>query len=703
MDETHLYNTLFASAKRNLPYVSGQEQQAEWMTFLDLLATLFSEYNHNNDTPYVGRSRLVSEERFWDALQPEPILPCPDAQVAYGHLKQRSQLSVALPLQSVIDKFALSPFQEFCLILASSIHYNRKYETIFGFLLNSGGPAMATLGLAVDLFSLVQPVADRTWHTMLDSNLPINQYLLQSSENPNHLSVLAKPLAMNQLVYTTINHGLSLPDHRLKRYYNRIEPNSEPLLLHHQQVEQLESLTKETLTNPAGQTLVYVAGEPGMGKTFALSQVSERLGVAFCQIQTNHFKDLPTNDVRAICRDIATKCLLENTIPCLGQIDMEESYTIDTLQEILPCFSQNFPLLLLCGTQPNGLHKITSAPFFTVQILPPTELERNALWQHFLGQDDYTMRILASRYSISCQKIRMLTHLVNLKDPTPILTQVNDFMRLETEKGFGKLAKRIPANFTWEDLLLPSASLDLLKLAENRLAWRNQIFHHWNFEKKLPYGRGTSILLYGPPGTGKTMSAQVLAKGLQMDIYRVDLSQIVDKYIGETQKNLGELFDAAEKSSCILFFDEADALFSKRTEVSDSKDKYANMETAYLLQRMEQYGGMTILATNNRNNFDAAFHRRITYSVHVPVPDVETRKKIWKQVFPKEIPLASGLSFVNLAEKYEFSGSSIKSIALQAAYLAAPQGSTIQHHHLAKAVELECNKSGFIFNEGDVF
>ncbi|MCD7806445.1 MAG: ATP-binding protein, partial [Lachnospiraceae bacterium] len=216
----------------------------------------------------------------------------------------------------------------------------------------------------------------------------------------------------------------------------------------------------------------------------------------------------------------------------------------------------------------------------------------------------------------------------------------------------------------------------------------------FGFGAKLPYGNGTSIVLYGPPGTGKTMAAQVLSNELGLDIYRIDLSQIGSKYIGETEKNLGAVFEAARGTNAILFFDEADALFTKRTDVSNSNDRYANAETAYLLQKIEEYPGVSILATNVMQNFDVAFKRRMTFMIAIEQPDEETRLRLWEHVFPKGTPLEDHVDFGVYARMAELTGSGIKSAALSAAYRAASEHRRVTNEDLIRAVDFEYRRTG---------
>ncbi len=258
----------------------------------------------------------------------------------------------------------------------------------------------------------------------------------------------------------------------------------------------------------------------------------------------------------------------------------------------------------------------------------------------------------------------------------------------------GQLAVQIPPAFGWDDIVLGVRQKKLLQQLKNRVMYQKTVMGQWGFEKKIAYGTGISALFYGPPGTGKTMGAQVIAADLKLPLYRIDISRIASKYIGETEKNLGLLFDEANRRNIILFFDEADTLFAKRSGISNSNDRYANMETGYLLQKIEEYKGIAILATNYLENIDSAFQRRIQYIIHFPFPDEAMRLQLWKKSFPENAPMEDDVDFSFYAKKYELSGSSIKETALNSAYLAAAQGESIHDSHIKQALEFYFEKMG---------
>ena len=246
----------------------------------------------------------------------------------------------------------------------------------------------------------------------------------------------------------------------------------------------------------------------------------------------------------------------------------------------------------------------------------------------------------------------------------------------------------------FDDLKLPAYQSGQLRDICNMISVRTRVLSEWGFSAKYSYGNGMSILFYGAPGTGKTMAAGVMANELGMPLYRVDLSQLISKYIGETQKNIGKVFDAAEKKECVLLFDEADAIFSKRSDVTDAQDRYSNAETAYLLQRIEQYNGVSILATNLLQNFDEAFRRRISYMVHFPLPDVELRRQLWESIFPKEAEIGDDFDALALSQAFELSGAAIKNAALHSAYMAMAKREPIGMKHILQAVSNEYAKVG---------
>lgn len=266
----------------------------------------------------------------------------------------------------------------------------------------------------------------------------------------------------------------------------------------------------------------------------------------------------------------------------------------------------------------------------------------------------------------------------------------------------GEGGRRVRLVYGWEDLILEESQKDLLRQICDQNRYRDQVMKTWGLERKSPYGNGISAVFYGAPGTGKTMAAQVMGRELGMEICKVDLSQTVSKYIGETEKNLDRMFRQAKEYNMILFFDEADSLFSRRTEVSGSNDRYANMETGYLLQQFEEFSGIAILATNLIHNIDDAFKRRLRFFVRFTFPDKDMRLKLWETMIPAQMPVEEPLQFSRFAARFELSGSDIREVVTNAAYLAAARGRGLKNEDIREALRVHYLKLGKKLGEAEL-
>ena len=344
-----------------------------------------------------------------------------------------------------------------------------------------------------------------------------------------------------------------------------------------------------------------------------------------------------------------------------------------------------------------------------VDVARPTAAEQREVWTSLLGKDaGATPAMLAAQFNLSVAGIHQIAHLAAPESATPDAAadanpDANPHDRLwaaclaGTRPRLDSLAQRVDARATWEDLVLPPSETSLLRQVAAQVSQRGTVHETWGFATKMNRGLGISALFAGDPGTGKTMAAEVIANELRLNLYRIDLSAVVSKYIGETEKNLRRLFDAAEDGGAILFFDEADALFGKRSEVKDSHDRYANIEINYLLQRMESYGGLAILATNRQSALDTAFMRRLRFVVNFPHPGVAQRKSMWQRVFPPAVP-AQGLDLDRLA-RLNLTGGNISSIALNAAFQAAQTNSPVTMQLIMDSARTELKKLGRVVNE----
>jgi len=341
------------------------------------------------------------------------------------------------------------------------------------------------------------------------------------------------------------------------------------------------------------------------------------------------------------------------------------------------------------------------AGMLAVSVARPDAAGQIQLWRQALGtrSDSFNgnLEALAAQFDFGSQGItRAMAHAENqaaLRSPGQPAVSSEDLWQacqLQAAPQMQRLAQSVVPCYEWDDIVVPAEVLRQLHEITDQVAHRHLVYQDWGFGKKLSRGRGISALFSGASGVGKTMAAEVMALHLKLDLYRIDLAGVVSKYIGETEKNLRSVFDAAERSGAILFFDEADALFGKRSEVKDSHDRYANIEVNYLLQRMEDYRGLAILATNMKSALDSAFMRRLRFIVDFPFPDAGQRREIWRRVFPPDA-VVRDLDFSALS-RLEIAGGNIRNIAVNAAFLAAGQGVPIAMEHVMRAARREYAK-----------
>jgi predicted nucleic acid-binding protein len=334
----------------------------------------------------------------------------------------------------------------------------------------------------------------------------------------------------------------------------------------------------------------------------------------------------------------------------------------------------------------------------TLIDLPPlNEAERATLWRRHLEDVDAVVAAdAAARYQLTGGQIERAARACAARSPG--LAEIHAGVSAVLDDRLATLGTRIEWRQQWSDLVLPEQSHDELVEMVARVRYKKHVLDDWGFGDKVAKGLGLAALFSGPPGTGKTMAAGLVAQELGLDLYQIDLSRMVSKYVGETEKHLAQVFDAAESGHAILLFDEADALFSKRTEVKSSVDRYANLEVNYLLQRMEAFSGITILTTNFDNAIDEAFRRRLSFRIAFALPERAERQRLWRAIIPARA-LGAGIDWAELADRFEMSGGYIKNAALRAAYLAAADGTVIEMHHLLRAAGAEYASMGKVVSE----
>ncbi|MDD7177222.1 MAG: ATP-binding protein [Lachnospiraceae bacterium] len=473
--------------------------------------------------------------------------------------------------------------------------------------------------------------------------------------------------------------------------------------------ELLPLMIREPACKELGQLLsdrsedIWLRGNDGIGKRHLLRHALKKCGKSMLFVDAKAILEHTKQEQKLIWL-VRREALLLGCDVCIygisGALLAKYKLTTDQLLRLLaePFWKEGLRLVF-CTDMDVELIPYLDRPIRLLELLPLTQDERVALWERYLDHVGLKLDavMLGSKYKFSPAQIhKAIRQLLAEADADGTIPdkEVQRILRFVLPPVTTKGSIEPPhENCTMESLVLPSQIKKTIQQICDHVRYSHQVFDEWNMESRFAYGKAVSVLLCGPPGTGKTMTARVLSDELGLPLYHINLSQIVDKYIGETEKHLEEIFSNAEKSNIILFFDEADAVFSKRSEVSDSKDKYANTEISYILQRIEAYDGIVILSTNYMNNIDPAFIRRIQYVLNFHMPGEEERMQLWQSMIPAECP-TDQIDFEYLARQFELSGSNIKNAVLAAAFYAAGRGERLGMAHLVYGVRNEFIKQG---------
>ena len=449
---------------------------------------------------------------------------------------------------------------------------------------------------------------------------------------------------------------------------------------------------RATLTS---SNLVAITARSGSGRRSLLLATLREKGLDALQIDGRAIA--PARDVAQLqLRAIARECRLLGRIPLVCHLDALAA--AGEIADRIDLVETELTGLVVATVGKPIARQWRRAPVW-IELPPPTGAERARLWAQAIPEaSDGDAEVMSTMYSLAPAMIVAAGEAAHRQAGTEELTtaHIAAGIRSVLDDRLAGLATRITVTQSWDDIVLPEDQVTALVELLARIRQRRTVYETWGFADKVGRGLGVSALLSGPPGTGKTMAAGLLARDLGVEIYQVDLSKIASKWIGETERNLGSVFDAAEAGHAILLFDEADSLFGKRTEVRTSNDRYANQGVNYLLQRMEQFVGVCILTTNHENAIDEAFRRRLSIHVRFPMPEAEERKKLWRAMLPANAPIAPDLRFDLLGQTFAMSGGYIRNAVLRAAFLAADTTGTIDTALLTRAAQLEYEALGKI-------
>jgi hypothetical protein len=565
------------------------------------------------------------------------------------------------PLESLARTFGLSPFERALLLLCAGIELHGEFAEAFD---------RPTFGSALAM------LPDAHW-TALSPAAPLRYWrLLELGDG----SLTSAKLRIDERI---LHHlvGIEYLDERLE---GMVGPPMRPEELPQSHELLAASLAASWLRDRSACPPIALLGLDSGAKPAVAASACARLGMLLRTLPARAIPAVPV-ELEALGRLWTRESLLD---PAALFIACEEADDAQTAA-IVAFVEQLHVPVVIASTQPL---RALRRPTVRLEVARPTSVEQRAVWESTLGTDaraqNGALDELVAQFDLGTRAIDA-ARLQALDAPDGDTTPVTRLWE-QARPRFDDLAERIEPAATWDDLVLPEPQRDLLREIALHVRHRVQIYERWGFAAKGRRGLGISALFVGASGTGKTMAAEVLAGELRLDLYRIDLSSVVSKYIGETEKNLRRVFDAAEESGTILLFDEADALFGKRTEVKDSHDRYANIEVSYLLQRMEGYRGLAILTTNFRSALDSAFLRRLRFVVEFPFPSAKQRAEIWQRIFPAGTP-TEDLDTARLAQ-LNVAGGNVRNIALNAAFLAAESRSPVGMAHVLRAARGEYAK-----------
>lgn len=453
-----------------------------------------------------------------------------------------------------------------------------------------------------------------------------------------------------------------------------------------------------------GKKLFYLYGEKGSGRklNYAYLAASMKKNLAVVQYDSLYSKEQ--------LLEILVECVLHHgmlaiELPEMSKVEKKE------ISVLLEWMKEEENIFILGDWEYFPYHRQEDRQYLSFGIDVQFVLnDKELFWkltEDYQWEEEKIRIDFLKRYLFLPGKVRSILELANayaLSEGKSNISEQN-LKRAILHSGrhsLQKYAKKIDAFYSMEDLILPTFQKEKIYHILNRVKNKKQVYEEWGFSEKSAYGNGVSMIFAGPPGTGKTMAAQAVAAELGMELYRVELPAIVDKYIGEMEKKLNRIFEEAKKSIAILFFDEADVLFSKRTEIKESNDKYSNMEIAFLLQKIEEYEGVSILATNYLQNFDEAFRRRISDIIDFPMPDADAREKMWRTMIPEQLPVSEDIDYIFLAKQFQITGSVIKNALIYASFLAAEAPEqALNMEKILQGITHELEKSGRKLNRED--
>jgi hypothetical protein len=632
-----------------------------------------------------------------------------DAQIAAS-----ADAGLPPPLFRLAQMFSLTPFECHVLIAALAVELDLRFEVLYSWARNDVTRRRPSVDLALKLFS---GESDRAHEAFRRDGPLFCHQLLRTSDNQQEreASFLARSLSVDERIVAFLleepgraEPSLAEPciDSRLAAFTSFSSPSRSlaSLRLPESLLAQLQRAAG------SGQSMVlFLAGPEGAGRRStaeALCSAAHRSLLTVDLRQLAAAQSPPPTLISLLQRE-AVLCGADILFEGADALRLENSSLDATGAALDRVAPPSEVRVFIAGDAPWPDSGSRKCGWHRFEFPVPGFLDRVRLWEDALQQagapsgNALDLELLANRFALTAGAIHracadaVRSAAIRGAAISALTTQdLEAAARSQSSHGLRRFAQKTDSTAPWDALIVPPHIHRQLRDICTAERHRHTVYSTWGFDQRLTSGKGLNVLFAGSSGTGKTMAAGILARELGRDLYRIDLSIVVSKYIGETEKQLSLIFREARSSNAMLLFDEADALFGKRSEVKDAHDRYANVEIAYLLQKMEEYEGIVILATNLRRNMDDAFTRRIHHIVEFPFPDAEHREKIWRNILPPGAPVAGDLNFGFLARQFELAGGSIRNIALAAAFLAAEERTPIRMEHFVVCTALELQKSG---------
>ncbi|MBC8724319.1 ATP-binding protein [Paraburkholderia sp. 31.1] len=680
------------------------------------------------------RGLYVSEQQV-DALLAAPLAmpawlldPSPNAEhhtaIARGIAEHESatiEAGTELRLARLATMFSLAPLDIDILLVCLAAELDTRYEKLYAYLQDDVTRTRPSIDLVLALLipDPLQRIVARE-HFLADAPLRCSR-IIEVFEDASRPSppFIGKLLRIDERIVSYLL-GSNAPDARIAPYLRSEAPRHglDELVLPASTLHGLKALAHQKTHDVA--IAVHLQGPAGAGKLTVARAVCRERGAPFLCVDASLLladADVNLNTQFAL---IAREARLADAVLYIDAFDALLAHEQHAALRACLAAVEAVALSFLAGEASwlpgSALHR---ARFFAVVLARPDIPEREHLWRktahaHGAAPETLDLEGVATKFRFTPGQIddswrsAMSLATWRAKDAKgtdhgsgSITSQdLYDACRLNSNRALAALAQKITPRFTWKDIVLPADRIVQLREICNHVKYHNRVFNEWGFEQKLASSKGLTFLFAGPSGTGKTMAAGIIANELGLDLYKIDLSLVISKFIGETEKNLARIFDEAETANAILFFDEADSLFGKRSDVKDSHDRYANIEVGYLLQRIEEYQGVAILASNFRRNMDEAFVRRLQFTVDFPLPTESDRQRMWMAILPEHTPRDRDLDLALIARRYNLSGGNIRNVALAAAFLAADDGDMIRMSHLISATQREYQKMGKLVGDG---